>query len=162
MKTDSQDYKGRSFALHTNRIACMRNQSVDEYGAIVLGPMNKTQNHDGQDWRDYHAIPYRHPNQGRIKVNNLNEIEEKIEIANALIEQTTKSVELINRLIAVIDQYKNTVDIALQQRNEMIELLKTCEDERDRARATAVRLEQECHSCMDTVHHGNEEVYGAI
>jgi hypothetical protein len=43
MKTDSQDYKGRSFALHTNRIACMRNQSVNEYGAIVLGPMNKTQ-----------------------------------------------------------------------------------------------------------------------
>jgi hypothetical protein len=43
MKTDSQDYKGRSFALHTIRIACMRNQSVDEYGAIVLGPMNKTQ-----------------------------------------------------------------------------------------------------------------------
>ena len=43
MKTDSQDYKGRSFALHTIRIACMRNQSVNEYGAIVLGPMNKTQ-----------------------------------------------------------------------------------------------------------------------
>lgn len=43
MKTDSQDYKGRSFALHTNRIACMRYQSVNEYGAIVLGPMNKTQ-----------------------------------------------------------------------------------------------------------------------
>jgi hypothetical protein len=43
MKTDSQDFKGRSFALHTIRIACMRNQSVDEYGAIVLGPMNKTQ-----------------------------------------------------------------------------------------------------------------------
>ena len=160
MKTDSQDYKGRSFALHTIRIACMRNQSVDEYGAIVLGPMNKTQNHDGQDWRDYHAIPYRHPNQGRIKVNNATE--QTIEIVNELLERTNKSTSIIHRLIALIDEYKNTVDIALQQRNEMIELLKTCEDERDRARATAVRLEQECHSCMDTVHHGNEEVYGAI
>tara|TARA_R110000822_G_scaffold199927_1_gene337582 strand:+ start:310 stop:708 length:399 start_codon:yes stop_codon:yes gene_type:complete len=131
----------------------MRNQSVNEYGAIVLGPMSKTQNHDGQDWRDYHAIPYHRPNQGRIKMNNLNEIEEKIEIANALIEQTTKSVELINRLLAVIDQYKNTVDMALEQRNEMIALLATCTDERDRARATAVRLEQECHSCTNKDHH---------
>jgi chromosome segregation ATPase len=96
-------------------------------------------------------------------VSNLTEIEENIEIANALLEQTAKAVDMINRLIAIIDQYKNTVNMALQQRNEMIEVLKTCEDERDRARATAVRLEQECHSCADTVHHGNEEVYdGAI
>ena len=36
--------------LYANRIACIPCQDVDEYGAIVLGPMTETQNHDGQVW----------------------------------------------------------------------------------------------------------------
>jgi hypothetical protein len=50
MKTDSQQYKGRSSMLCANRIACIPCQDVDEHGAIVLGPMTETQNHDGQVW----------------------------------------------------------------------------------------------------------------
>lgn len=57
MKLDSQDLQGRSLMLHTNRIACMSNQSINEYGAIVLGPMTETRNHDGQDWRVYMPFP---------------------------------------------------------------------------------------------------------
>lgn len=95
-------------------------------------------------------------------MSNLNEIEEKIDIVNQVIEQTKNSVEVIHRLLALIDRYKETMEKAIQQNTDLIELLETCKDERDRARATAVRLEQECHSCMDTVHHGNEQVYGAI
>ena len=86
-------------------------------------------------------------------MNNLNEIEEKIEIANALIEQTTKSVELINRLLAVIDQYKETTDNAIHQNKDIMESLQEAIEQRDRARATAVRLEQECHSCTNKDHH---------
>ena len=139
----------------------MRNQSVNEYGAIVLGPMNKTQNHDGQDWRDYHAIPYHRSNQGRIKLNNIPEIE--IALRNGLIDELSqhldKSVEIIKRLINVVNHYQETIEGAFDQNKDIIETLAECIEQRDRARATAVRLEQECHSCMDTVHHGNEEVY---
>lgn len=96
-------------------------------------------------------------------MNNLNEIDEKLEIANELIQQTTKSIELINRLISVIDKYRDTLNFAMNHNSDLLALVDTCKDERDRARATAVLLEQECHSCIDTVHHGNEEVYdGAI
>ena len=94
-------------------------------------------------------------------MTNLNEIEEKIEIVNQVIEQTKNSVEVIYRLLALVDQYKETMEKAIKQNTDLIEMFENCRDERDRARATAVRLEQECHSCMDTVHHGNEDVYDA-
>jgi chromosome segregation ATPase len=143
----------------------MRNQSVDEYGAIVLGPMSKTQNHDGQDWRDYHAIPYHRPNQGRINVNNLNEIEIALRdgMINELKETTEKSIDIIQRLADIIRRYESTIAEWENQNTLLVKLCKEIIEERDRARDTAVRLEQECHSCADTVHHGNEEVYdGAI
>jgi hypothetical protein len=66
MKTDSQQYKGRSSMLCANRIACTPSQDVDEYGAIVLGPMTEPRNHDGQDLACNKAIPFHRPNQGRI------------------------------------------------------------------------------------------------
>lgn len=52
--------------LYANRIACIPCQDVDEYGAIVLGPMTETRNHDGQDLARNKAIPFHRPNQGRI------------------------------------------------------------------------------------------------
>jgi chromosome segregation ATPase len=98
-------------------------------------------------------------------VNNIPEIE--IALRNGLIDelasQTNKSVEIIKRLISVVNAYQETIDKAIQQNRDMMDTLAECVEQRDRARATAVRLEQECHSCADTVHHGNEEVYdGAI
>ena len=97
-------------------------------------------------------------------MNNLNEIEIALRdgLIDELAQQTNKSVEIIQRLISVVNAYQETVDLALNQNQEIIKTLAECVEQRDRARATAVRLEQECHSCMDTVHHGNEEVYGAI
>jgi hypothetical protein len=65
MKTDSQNYKGRSSMLYANRIACIRTPNVDEDGAIVLGHMTEPSNHDGQDGLNK-AIPFHRPNQGRI------------------------------------------------------------------------------------------------
>lgn len=53
--------------LYVNRIAYIRNQSVDEDGAIVLGPMTEPHNHDGQDGLNK-AIPFHRPNQGRITI----------------------------------------------------------------------------------------------
>ena len=41
---------------------------------------------------------------------------------------------------------------SIEELAESIELL-------NKARNTAIRLEQECHSCTDTVHHGNEEAF---
>ena len=97
-------------------------------------------------------------------MNNLNEIEIALRdgLIDELAEQTNTSVKIIQRLISVVTAYQETVDIALNQNLEIMKNLEECVEQRDRARATAVRLEQECHSCMDTVHHGNEEVYGAI
>jgi len=43
--------------LYANRIACIPCQDVDEYGAIVLGPMTEPRNHDGQDWLESKPFP---------------------------------------------------------------------------------------------------------
>tara|TARA_R110000868_G_scaffold386411_1_gene654720 strand:+ start:131 stop:427 length:297 start_codon:yes stop_codon:yes gene_type:complete len=94
-------------------------------------------------------------------LNNIPEIE--IALRNGLIDELSqhldKSVEIIKRLINVVNHYQETIEGAFDQNKDIIETLAECIEQRDRARATAVRLEQECHSCMDTVHHGNEEVY---
>ena len=76
-----------------------------------------------------------------------------------LTESTTKSLEIIRRLTDLVRDQEESI-IKWEQQNQA--LSKVCWDaveQRDRARAVAVRLEQECHSCMDTVHHGNEEQY---
>ncbi len=76
-----------------------------------------------------------------------------------LTESTTKSLEIIRRLTDLVRDQEESI-IKWEQQNQA--LSKVCwdaVDQRDRARALVVRLEAECHSCMDTVHHGNEEQY---
>jgi hypothetical protein len=93
--------------------------------------------------------------------DNIKDIE--IALRDGLIEElaeaTESSVTIIGRLTTLINHYQQMIESWEAQNKELIEVLAECVDQRDRARATAVRLEQECHSCMDTVHHGNEEVY---
>ena len=95
----------------------------------------------------------------------MNENIKDIEIAlrDGLIDElsstTETSISIIKRLTEVINHYQIMIQQWESQNKELIEVLAECVGQRDRARATAVRLEQECHSCMDTVHHGNEEVY---
>jgi chromosome segregation ATPase len=93
--------------------------------------------------------------------DNIKDIE--IALRDGLIEElaeaTESSVTIIGRLTTLINHYQQMIESWETQNKELIEVLSECVDQRDRARATAVRLEQECHSCMDTVHHGNEEVY---
>jgi uncharacterized protein YukE len=95
----------------------------------------------------------------------MNENIKDIEIAlrdgliEELAEATESSVTIIGRLTTLINHYQHIIEQWEQQNKDLVEVLGECVDQRDRARATAVRLEQECHSCMDTVHHGNEEVY---
>lgn len=76
-----------------------------------------------------------------------------------LAQTTEQSVKIIERLATTIQRYQVMIDRWEKQNQDLLQVLKECVDQRDRARATAVRLEQECHSCMDTVHHGNEEAY---
>jgi hypothetical protein len=97
-------------------------------------------------------------------MNNLNEIEIALRdgMINELKETTEKSIEIIQRLADIVKGYEATIAKWETQNMLLVKVAKEIIEERDRARATAVRLEQECHSCMDTVHHGNEEVYGAI
>jgi chromosome segregation ATPase len=95
----------------------------------------------------------------------MNENIKDIEIAlrdgliDELAHSTEKSIEIIQRLTTTIGHYQAMIESWEAQNKELIIVLAECVDQRDRARATAVRLEQECHSCNDTVHHGNEEVY---
>ena len=95
----------------------------------------------------------------------MDETTSQIEIAlrdgliDELTESTTKSLEIIRRLTDLVRDQEESI-IKWEQQNQA--LSKVCWDaveQRDRARALAVRLEAECHSCMDTVHHGNEDQY---
>jgi len=81
-------------------------------------------------------------------------------LIDELAETTETSITIITRLTNLINHYQHMIESWEQQNKDLIEVLAECVEQRDRARDTAVRLEQECHSCMDTVHHGNEEVYG--
>jgi hypothetical protein len=76
-----------------------------------------------------------------------------------LAQTTEKSVKIIERLADTITRYQSMVERWEMQNKELIEVLAECVEQRDRARDLAIRLEAECHSCMDTVHHGNEEAY---
>jgi uncharacterized protein YukE len=93
--------------------------------------------------------------------DNIKDIE--IALRDGMIDElahtTEQSVKIIERLASTIHRYQSMVEQWEQQNKDLVEVLAECIDQRDRARATAVRLEQECHSCMDTVHHGNEEAY---
>jgi chromosome segregation ATPase len=93
--------------------------------------------------------------------DNINQIE--IALRDGLIEElaqaTETSVSIITRLSNLIKHYEDMNEQWEQQNRTLIEVLSECVEQRDRARALAVKLEQECHSCNDTVHHGNEEVY---
>jgi hypothetical protein len=95
----------------------------------------------------------------------MDETTSQIEIAlrdgliDELTESTAHSLEIIKRLTELVTQQEESI-IKWEQQNQA--LTKVCWDaveQRDRARALAVRLEAECHSCMDTVHHGNEDQY---
>jgi hypothetical protein len=95
----------------------------------------------------------------------MDETTSQIEIAlrdgliDELTESTTKSLEIIRRLTDLVRDQEESI-MKWEQQNQA--LSKVCWDaveQRDRARALAVRLEAECHSCMDTVHHGNEDQY---
>ena len=96
----------------------------------------------------------------------MNENIKDIEIAlrDGLIDElsstTETSISIIKRLSNVIKQYASITEQLEDQNQQLLHALAEAIEQRDRARNTAVRLEQECHSCMDTVHHGNEEVYG--
>ena len=89
----------------------------------------------------------------------------EIEIAlrDGLIEEltdtTVTSIDLIARLTDVVKRQEASIQLWEQQNKALLELAQVTIDQRDKARAIAIRLEQECHACMDTVHHGNEEQY---
>jgi ABC-type transporter Mla subunit MlaD len=99
---------------------------------------------------------------------NTNEIELALRdgMIDELLETTQKSTALIARFANIVEEQDKqiqqwerlnkhlikTVDKLINERNNLIADL-------DAARETAVRLEQECHACTDTVHHGNEDRY---
>ena len=95
----------------------------------------------------------------------MNENIKDIEIAlrDGLIEElastTETSISIIKRLTDVINHYQQMITSWEQQNKDLVEVLTECVEQRDRARDLVVRLEAECHSCMDTVHHGNEDQY---
>jgi hypothetical protein len=93
--------------------------------------------------------------------DNIKDIE--IALRDGLIDElaqaTESSVTIITRLTTLINHYQSMIESWESQNKEIMEVLAECVDQRDRARATAVRLEAECHRCMDTVHHGNEDQY---
>ena len=89
----------------------------------------------------------------------------EIEIAlrDGLIEEltdtTVTSIDLIARLTDVVKRQEASIQLWEQQNKALLQLTQDAIEQRDKARTIAVRLEQECHACNDTVHHGNEEQY---
>jgi len=95
----------------------------------------------------------------------MDETTREIEIAlrdgliDELTDTTVTSIDLISRLTKLVKQQEESLAQWEQQNLALLQLAKDAVEQRDRARALAVRLEAECHSCMDTVHHGNEDQY---
>lgn len=95
----------------------------------------------------------------------MDEITHEIEIAlrdgliDELTDTTVTSIDLIARLTNLVKSQEASIKQWEQQNRALIQLTKDAIEQRDAARDVAVRLEQECHACMDTVHHGNEEQY---
>ncbi len=90
-----------------------------------------------------------------------NEVENALKngLIDELIDTNSNSMDLINRLVGVVKSQELLLDKWEAQNHELIHAIKQLVEDRDRARDLAIRLEAECHGCMDTVHHGNEEQY---
>ena len=91
----------------------------------------------------------------------MDEITSQIEIAlrdgliDELTDTTVTSIDLISRLTKLVKQQEQSIDKWEQQN---LALSKVCWDaieQRDKARALAVKLEQECSSCSNEEHHGS-------
>jgi hypothetical protein len=80
-------------------------------------------------------------------------------LIDELTDTTVTSIDLIARLTDVVKSQEASIKLWEQQNKELLELAQITIYQRDQARDLAVRLEQECHSCNDTVHHGNEDKY---
>ena len=95
----------------------------------------------------------------------MDETTSQIEIAlrdgliDELTDSTAKGLELISRLTQLVEQQEASIKNWELLNIELVAVSKDAIEQRDRAQALAIRLEAECHSCMDTVHHGNEEQY---
>ena len=95
----------------------------------------------------------------------MDETIKEIEIAlrdgliDELTDTTVTSIDIISRLTRLVTQQEASLALWEQQNLALLQLAKDAIEQRDRARAIAVRLEQECHSCNDIVHHGNEDQY---
>ena len=82
-------------------------------------------------------------------------------LIDELTDTTVTSIDLISRLTNLVKQQEASLALWEQQNLALLQVAKDAVEQRDTARALAVRLEEECHSCMDTVHHGNEEHHGS-
>ena len=95
----------------------------------------------------------------------MNEITNEIELAlrdgmiDELIETNLKSTDILARLSNHIEEQDKLLAKWETLNKHLIKTVNKLIDEREAARNLAVRLEQECHRCTDTVHHGNEEQY---
>jgi hypothetical protein len=95
----------------------------------------------------------------------MDEITTQIEIAlrdgliDELTDTTVTSIDLIARLTNLVKSQEASIAKWEHQNRALLQLAQDAIEQRDTARKIAVRLEQECHSCIDTVHHGNEEQY---
>jgi hypothetical protein len=95
----------------------------------------------------------------------MDETTSQIEIAlrdgliDELTDTTVTSIDLISRLTNLVKQQEESLGQWEQQNRALLQLAKDAVEQRNRAQALAIRLEAECHRCMDTVHHGNEEQY---
>lgn len=92
---------------------------------------------------------------------SINEIE--IALQTGAIKELTRinenSVQIMLRLTNHINDQDEIIAKWELQNQTTIEALAQSIELLNKARNTAIRLEQECHSCTDTVHHGNEEAF---
>ena len=92
---------------------------------------------------------------------SINEIE--IALQTGAIKELTRmnenSVEIMLRLTNHINGQDEIIARWELQHQTTIEALAETIQKLNKARNTAIRLEQESHSCTDTVHHGNEEAF---
>jgi hypothetical protein len=89
----------------------------------------------------------------------MDDITSQIEIAlrdgliDELTETTITSVDLISRLTKLVKQQEASIDKWEQQNLALSKVCWDAVEQRDKSRALAIRLEQECSSCSNKEHH---------
>ena len=155
--------QGRARALPLKRIAQRRTTKRLAHMAqlsVMTHKPNRT--HDGQESGLQKPFPATNQSGQETPMNdNIKDIEIALRdgMIDELTETTETSIDVIRRLMALVESQEESIARWECLTKGLLTQTAEIANERDRARDLAIRLEAECHGCMDTEHHSNKGQY---